>query len=144
MTDFDPADPPSHSLPRFQRKARKTYERLLERGDEETAEELRQQDSPSEMARFARQEVVEFDPANDEQADNTAKIAVQNAYNALIELGYDDHAEELREFTHVGQAKEHVLFKIAPKLKEEDGVAIDPMTGEYDAPDLDETTEQTA
>lgn len=124
MSEFDPADPPDRALGRFQSHAVGMYEKLLARGEEETAEELRSKGAASEMARFARQNVVEFDPKHDEDPANTDRIKIQNVYDALVELGHDARAEELREFIDARAAAGR-----ASELAAEVAAEIDPVTG---------------
>jgi len=132
MSDFDPADPPEKPLGRFQSAAIEMYEKLLNRGEEDTAEELRSKRSPSGMARFARQQVVEFDPKYDDDTYNVARITVKNVYDALLELGYEERAEELREFTGVQGARRR-----AREIADEIDAELDPVTGEFERPETE-------
>lgn len=137
--NFDPANPPDGGLGRFQNTSVKMYNKLINRNDQETAEELRSIDSPSEQTRFIRQQVVEFDPKHDEDVYNSVRMRVQNVYNALVALGYDDRAEELRDCLTAREANVE-----GNKIIDEIDAEIDPVTGEYEAADGDEATEAAA
>lgn len=137
MSEFDPADPPDRALGRFQAHAVKMYEKLLARGEEETAAELRSKRSPSAMARFARQNVVEFDPKHDEDPANTDRVKIQNVYDALVELGHDARAEELREFINARAAADR-----ASELAAEVAAEIDPVTGTVEPADEPDSAER--
>jgi recombinational DNA repair ATPase RecF len=125
MPEFDPANPPDGSLGSFQHQSVKMYEKLLNRGDEETAEQLRELDTASRQARFIRQEVVEFDPKHDEDTQNSAVLRVRNVYDALVELGHDDLAEELRDYNNVTGQRNRAI-----ELAREVDADIDTVTGE--------------
>jgi len=125
---FDPANPPDKSLATFQKRSVEMYQKLLDRGDEETAEELRHHDSPSRQARFIRQNVVEFDPKHDDDIKNSARMKTKNVYEALVDLGRDDLAEELRTVQNVQPQKERAI-EIA---KKEVDAQIDMVTGDVE------------
>lgn len=125
---FDPANPPDR-LSSFQKQSVEMYEKLLNRGDEETAEELRSYDTPSRQARFIRQNVVDFDPKHDDDIQNSARMKTRNVYEALVELGYADLAEELRTVQNSVPQKERAIH-----IADQVDAKIDTVTGEFEQP----------
>jgi hypothetical protein len=57
---------------------------------------------------------------------------VKNAYDALVELGYDARAEELRTCRTVNSQKNK-----AKRFADEVEATIDLVTGEFEAPEPD-------
>lgn len=132
---FDPATDRASS--QRQGRIRSAYQKLLERGDEETAEELRRQETLTKQVHFLR-DIPEFDPKHDQNTTNTGKMMVKNVYEGLVELGHDDLAEELRDYTSVQPQKRRAIAL----AKRVDG-KIDPMTGEVIPPDSEDTDQES-
>lgn len=99
---YDPAESEKGSTPN-QGKIRQTYEKLLERGEEEKAEELRRT-SPVSKQTQAASEARDFCPVCD-QAYTTSRVRVVEAYEALQDADRTDDAEELRYMNNLNSQK---------------------------------------
>ncbi|MGB9931559.1 hypothetical protein [Haloarcula amylolytica] len=134
---FDPKHEPASS--RRRSKIKKMYKKLVNRGNEEAAEELRDQDSTAAQVRYLN-DVDSFDPKYDEDTDNSAKVAIKNTYDILLELGHDELAEELRSISSVKRARRFVMSEIVPAVDAE----IEPMTGRFEPAEDDSPSEEEA
>lgn len=113
------------------RHARRPWKLLKKRGQDEKAAELASL-SPSEQKRFVKNEFRDYDPELDRPA-NQEYMKIKNAYDALRELGHDDHAEELREFVSSGRQ-----LKRAKEIIASLGAEVDLISGEIDRSEVDE------
>ena len=129
---FDPKTDSAVGPSRKKTTVKEMYQKLLDRGDDDLAAELRNKDTVTKQVHFLR-DVPDFDPEHDTDVTNTARLAVKNVYEALRELGYDDHADELRTYTSAKTQRGYALTEILPEIDAE----IDPVTGEYTAAESD-------
>lgn len=92
MTGFDPET--DRPVSPAQGKIVEVYERLKKQGDDEAATELRETQSVSIQLQIAKRQ-PEFDPKFD-RASAVDKVTVANVYDALLDDGREEAAEELR------------------------------------------------
>jgi hypothetical protein len=124
---FDPkTDGPADSS-RREKNVKKMYEKLRARGDDEAAEELRNAGGLASQASYIGQQVVAFDPKHDADVNTAAKIRVKNVYDALVELGYGERADELRGYMTVSSQNRRAV-----QVVEEVDAEIDPVTGDVE------------
>lgn len=109
------------------REASTHYRRLKGRGGNEMAAKLADL-GITEQPQFVKNQVVDFDPEHVNPA-NQEMLKVKNIYDALLELGHTDRAEELRGFILSGEQ-----VRRAKSMVEAIGAEVDTETGESDRP----------
>lgn len=101
MTDSITGFDPKHDTARTPNgaKVKGMYEKLVNRGEEDAAEELRHI-APVSKQLVHIKDFPQFDPACDD-VNTTSKARVVEVYDALKERGHHSDAEELREVMSV-------------------------------------------
>lgn len=89
---FDPATDPARGATSGIVKS--AYQKLRRRGEDDRAESLRRLAPTSRQLQRAKT-IRDFDPVHD-QPNNRDRTTVMTVYDALVEAGHDDAAEELR------------------------------------------------
>lgn len=127
---FDPKTDEPADDSRAEKNIKKMYEKLLSRGNTEQAEHLRNLDTIGGQVNYIGGSVVEFDPKHDDTLNTSAKIAVKHVYEGLLELGYEERAEELRMYKTTSSQSQ-----FAKSLAEEVDGEIDLISGEVTHPE---------
>lgn len=121
MTDFDPATDPAKGMTRARVKT--AYEKALQRDNDDLAREIRAAETLSEADRL-RKNMREFDPKHDPPS-NATKARLAKIYEALLELGHEERAEDLRLTDDLG-AQERRADEILAEIPAE----VDRLSGE--------------
>lgn len=117
---FDPAENQGGTSAEGQ--IQNAYERLLMRGEEDKAEELRETDPVASQLTKAK-EVREYDPVHD-QPYNRSRILVKKVYETLQDLERTDEAEDLRYRDSLAEQKKRAI-EIKSELEESDPEAYE-------------------
>lgn len=112
---FDPSEGKGGS--RIEGNIKQAYDRLMARGKEEKAEELRQTEPVSKQNLKAKN-IRDFDPVHD-RPYNRSRIIIKEVYEALQEADRTEEAEELRFMDSIHTQKEKAI-EIKSELRDEE------------------------
>jgi hypothetical protein len=103
---FDPKHE-DHARTQNGGKVLQMYEKLIARGEEDKAEELRRAHPLSNQMEIVNQVTPEFDPKHDDWR-SVSRGGIVKMYEWLVENGHEEDAENLRQLDTVREQKRRV------------------------------------